>query len=72
METVFMGKYEYCHPGVVRFFNEFQLSCGGCHLLFLTSRPITHGPETRQFLHNLSVPLFECAIKVCAYVVLLW
>ena len=51
VESVYFGIYNYTHHGIVAFLNALQES-SGCHVLYLTSRPISHIKETRLLLRN--------------------
>ena len=51
VESVYFGMYNYTHDGIVAFLNALQES-SGCHVLYLTSRPISHIKETRLLLRN--------------------
>ena len=58
VESVYFGIYNYTHHGIVAFLNALQES-SGCHVLYLTSRPISHIKETRLLLRktrDLNVP----------------
>lgn len=51
VESVYFGIYDYTHEGIVTFLNSLKESCS-CHVLYLTSRPISHLKETRLLLRN--------------------
>lgn len=51
VESVYFGIYDYTHDGIVTFLNDLKDSCN-CHVLYLTSRPISHLKETRLLLQN--------------------
>ena len=51
VESVYLGVYNYTHDGVVAFLNTLQETYG-YHVLYLTSRPISHLKETRLLLLN--------------------
>jgi LNS2 (Lipin/Ned1/Smp2) len=51
VESVYFGIYDYTHDGIVAFLNSLSDSCN-CHVLYLTSRPISHLKETRLLLQN--------------------
>ena len=51
VESVYFGIYDYTHDGIVAFLNSLVESCS-CHVLYLTSRPISHLKETRLLLRN--------------------
>lgn len=51
VESVYLGVYNYTHDGVVTFLNTVQ-ETQGHHVLYLTSRPISHLKETRLLLLN--------------------
>ena len=51
VESVYLGVYNYTHDGIINFLNELQ-ERSKCHLLYLTSRPISHIKETRLLLQN--------------------
>jgi phosphatidate phosphatase PAH1 len=51
VESVYFGIYDYTHDGIVAFLNSVSESCN-CHVLYLTSRPISHLRETRLLLQN--------------------
>lgn len=51
VENVYFGIYNYTHHGIVTFLNALQES-SRCHVLYLTSRPISHIKETRLLLRN--------------------
>lgn len=46
LETVYLGYYSYIHEGIVSFL-DYLVQRHGYHVIFLTSRPITHKAETR-------------------------
>jgi phosphatidate phosphatase PAH1 len=47
----YLGIYDHTHYGVVEFLNNLKSSCN-CHILYLTSRPISHLKETKLLLRN--------------------
>ena len=51
VETVYMGVYTYIHEGIVTLLHK--LNAMKLRLMFLTSRPVDHITETREFLGNI-------------------
>ena len=52
METVYLKRYSYVHSGAVSLIKSLE-SKYNCNIVYLTTRPIEHQSETKQFLEKL-------------------
>eukprot|EP01041_Mallomonas_annulata_P012901 gene12901-27215_t len=53
LETVYLDKYTYIHDGIISLLHRIHTNYP-LQLVFLTSRPLAHQPQTRSFLNGMS------------------
>lgn len=52
METVYFKRFTYVHPGAVKLLKSLETEYN-FNIMYLTTRPIEHQFETKQFLEGL-------------------
>lgn len=52
IETVYLKKYTYVHSGVANLLKSLETELK-CNVIYLTTRPIEHQKESKQFLEGL-------------------